>query len=153
MNLSFEVMASFEAPGGALGAQAPAGPPAAAPLSGEGFSLDYVTVDFLLQDLTGVPGPDGSSRRPVVLGSYPNPFSQSATIRFDLPKRQAVTLRVFDIQGRRVRDLFVRESLVGPQEFEWDGKDDDGRAAPAGVYFFRLETDGLVDSRKIVLRR
>jgi len=143
MNVTFQVLASPSA--GKDGAGAP-------PV-GNSFPVDYVTVDFLLTDITGLPGPGGPPQKPVVLGSYPNPFSSSTSLRFELSGTQNVTLRVYDLQGRRVRDLLVDRPLSGKQEQSWDGLDDGGRRAAAGVYFFRLETPGFVDSRKIVLRR
>ena len=64
-----------------------------------------------------------------------------------------MTLKIYDVQGRRVRDVLVDAPRVGRQEIAWDGRDDEGMPAPAGVYFFRLATEGLTESRKIVLRR
>jgi hypothetical protein len=124
-----------------------------APLVPAGFRLDFLTIDLLLDPVTGVPDPEGSPRRPVVLGTYPNPFAGTSRIGFELPRMLAVTLRIFDVRGRRIRDLLVERRLVGRQEVPWDGRDDRGVAVPGGVYFYRLETEGLTESRKIVLRR
>ncbi len=53
------------------------------PTTPAGFLLDYVTVDFLVAQTTGVPDPGGDPRKPTLLGSYPNPFTQSARIAGD----------------------------------------------------------------------
>jgi hypothetical protein len=124
------------------------------PGQGPGFALDFLTVDFLLNEATDIEDPDETSPpRLVLLGSYPNPFLDRARIAFELPRRQEVTLRIYDVQGRRIRDVQDGELRAGKQELVWDGRNNEGETVPAGVYFYRLSTRGLVESRKIILRR
>jgi len=79
----------------------------------------------------------------------PNPFGASTQLRYALPVPGAARLDLFDVQGRRVRTLIDGSLPAGPAQVEWDGRSDTGAAAPAGVYWARLETvDGVV-SRKI----
>jgi hypothetical protein len=52
-----------------------------------------------------------------------------------------------------VRTLLDRPLEAGPHAVGWDGVDDGGRPAPAGVYFYRLEADGRSFTRKLVLSR
>jgi hypothetical protein len=69
----------------------------------------------------------------------PNPFSSSTVIRFVLPETGPVRLSVFDVQGRKVRDLVRSVLAAGPQRTVWDGRDEKGRRCGSGVYLYRLE--------------
>ena len=108
----------------------------------------------LLNEATDVNDPPGTSPpKLVLLGSYPNPFAASTRIAFELPRKQEVSLRIFDVQGRKIREIAVPNPHAGKQEVIWDGMDDSGEDAPAGVYFYRFSTEGLVESKKLILRR
>jgi hypothetical protein len=83
--------------------------------------------------------------------SEPNPAAGRARIPFSLPTGAPapVRLAIYSLDGRRVRWL-VRETLgSGPHETTWDGLDDAGQPARAGVYFTRLEWRGRIATRKL----
>ncbi|MCI0699086.1 putative Ig domain-containing protein [candidate division KSB1 bacterium] len=91
--------------------------------------------------------------------SYPNPLrlagaSTMGTIRFGLPTTAAVRLTIFDLSGRLVRTLVAGQSLdAGYHEAQWDGADEQGRSAAAGIYIYRLEAANFITSRKLILLR
>lgn len=85
------------------------------------------------------------------LVNWPNPFNPSTDIRFTVHRAGAGSLRVFDVQGRVVRTLFVGDFATGPQQFTWDGRDDAGDGVASGVYLYRLEVADEVGSRKMML--
>lgn len=84
----------------------------------------------------------GGSDTPVafrITGAIPNPFNPMTTIRFELPSERRVDLKVFDASGRMVRELLRGVMYpAGRHSVEWDGRDESGRIASAGVYFCRL---------------
>ena len=72
-------------------------------------------------------------------GAAPNPFNPSTLLRFDLPRPGLVDLALYDVAGRRVRTLARQAPLpAGAHAARWDGRDDAGRVAAAGVYFAAL---------------
>jgi hypothetical protein len=75
------------------------------------------------------------------------------TLRFSLGGAGHVSCRVFAADGRSVRGLVVGDMPAGEHTIRWDGLDDAGQAAPAGVYFVRVETTDGVQSAKVVLAR
>jgi hypothetical protein len=83
----------------------------------------------------------------------PNPARGGATLAYALPRAGAATLRVFDLAGRLVRTLVAGDRPAGPGAAVWDGRDEGGREAPAGVYFCRLEGAGGSVTRKLLLVR
>ena len=91
----------------------------------------------------GEKAPDG----PVALeGNYPNPFRNQTRIRFNASAATNVRLEVFDVQGKRVRVLLDAAVQAGQQEvsFHADG-------LPSGTYFYRLTTNGGVQTKSMVL--
>jgi hypothetical protein len=85
------------------------------------------------------------------LVNVPNPFNPSTEIRFTVHRAGQGSLRVYDAQGRLVRTLHAGTFAVGPQIFTWDGRDDAGQGQASGVYLYRLEVDGQVGARKMLL--
>ena len=81
--------------------------------------------------------------------SYPNPFNPSVVIPLDLAKDAAgVSLTVYDVLGRRVRQVWDGPLGAGTHRFVWDGRDEAGKAVAAGVYIYKVEVDGRVEAKK-----
>ncbi|MEQ1832136.1 MAG: cytochrome c peroxidase [Candidatus Eisenbacteria bacterium] len=86
------------------------------------------------------PVPSGLTRALLLSPSRPTPFRSNTLIAYELYTAARVRLTVFDAQGRSVRRLIDGATqLAGPYSVVWDGRDDHGRPAAAGVYFYRLE--------------
>jgi len=65
-----------------------------------------------------------------------------------------VALRVYDVAGRLVRTLLDEERLAGRnQRVTWNGLDDQNRRVSSGVYFYRLEAEGVSLTRKMVVMK
>jgi len=84
---------------------------------------------------------------------YPNPFSKSSTISYQLPMKGNVTLRVYDLSGRLVRLLLSGEQDSGYYVVAWDGSDGNGIKVPRGIYLIRLQAGGHTSMHKVVLLR
>jgi len=83
--------------------------------------------------------------------NYPNPFNPKTTIAFTLDRSGPVKLQVFDVQGRLVRTLVNEIRTAGPYRIDWDGKDNAGRTAAAGLYMYRLVAGDMVQQKKMTL--
>ena len=106
---------------------------------------------FLL-NLDGVPyvgvGPPPAGPAGAVLGrAWPNPFHPSTTIPFRLEEAADVSIAIWDVRGRLVRQLVRGQQPAGSHQAIWDGNDDDGRALATGTYFYRMDIDGRPASR------
>jgi len=91
---------------------------------------------------SGIDGPTQTSGY-ILKQNQPNPFTGRTSIRFHVPERAAITLTVFNPEGRRVRELADRTITPGWHRLEWDGRTDGGRPAAQGVYYCRLRTNGF----------
>ena len=88
------------------------------------------------------------------LGSnYPNPFTDVTKMRFDLSKDGDALIEIYKVSGEKIRMLLYENANAGHYEVLWDGKDDQGRSVPAGVYIFQLKAGNYLHSRKMVLMR
>jgi len=94
-------------------------------------------------------GAGGSLRMQV----SPNPFNPRTVITFELPQAGAVDVAIYDLRGRRVRELWRGERTAGSHEVIWDGEDDAHRAQPAGVYMVRLWSGDTTVTRAVSLAR
>ena len=85
----------------------------------------------------------------------PNPFSTLARVSCALPigATDPVRVGVFTVEGRRVREIVSDRVISGRAEVVWDGRDERGDRAPAGVYVFRWAAGGHEVVRKGVLLR
>ena len=87
-----------------------------------------------------------------LLANFPNPFNGSTRIEFVLTTAQQVQLVVYNLAGQRVRLVLDEARPAGLGAAAWDGRDDEGRLAPSGVYVYALHGGGT-KARKLVLLR
>ncbi|MDE2812147.1 MAG: T9SS type A sorting domain-containing protein, partial [Gemmatimonadota bacterium] len=80
--------------------------------------------------------------------SYPNPFNPAVVIPLDLATDAAGALTVYDVLGRRVRQVWQGPLRAGSHRFVWDGRDEAGKAVAAGVYIYKVEIDGQMEAKK-----
>jgi hypothetical protein len=106
-------------------------------------------------DFTDVEDGEDIPTEPVIIlrQNYPNPFNPMTTISFDLPRSENVTLVVNSVQGKLITTLLDAYLLAGPYDITWDGRDDQGREMPSGVYFYSLEAGDESAAGKMVLMR
>ena len=111
----------------------------------------YVKYDPSAVTAVGDPPRTGSR---LALLAQPNPAFGRITASFSLPSAvEHADLRVFDASGRCVTTLLSGPLAAGSQRVEWTGLDDNGRTAPAGIFFLRLDTGRETVSRKVLLVR
>jgi PKD repeat protein len=80
------------------------------------------------------------------LGNYPDPFNPVTVIAFKLPEASQTRLQIFNVQGQRVAVLEDGHLEAGIHRYRWDASQ-----ATSGVYFYRLEIPGRMETRKMVL--
>jgi uncharacterized lipoprotein YddW (UPF0748 family) len=84
-----------------------------------------------------------------LLPNYPNPFSETTTIRYELKKGGRVNLKIFNISGSEVANLIQQQQIEGTHETEWRAND-----LPNGVYICTLTLDGgAAVSQRLILSK
>jgi hypothetical protein len=83
--------------------------------------------------------------------NFPNPFTASTSIRYDIRNAGYVTLAVYNVIGQEIRRLVDRPHAPGTHVIRWDGLDATGHTLPDGVYFYRVTFDDTQARRKMIL--
>ncbi len=78
--------------------------------------------------------------------NYPNPFNPETKINYQLPLSGMVKLSVFDITGKLVKELVNANQNAGSYEVNFDGS-----GLSSGIYFYKLETENFIQTKKMVL--
>ncbi len=81
----------------------------------------------------------------------PSPFSSSTKINYYLSDCSSITLDIYDINGRKIRNLLSRVENPGLHSIIWDATDKLGKKVSEGVYFCFLVIDSNIISRKIIV--
>ncbi len=114
-------------------------------LDGTVHVFDAVLVDLRLTDAGSEPGVPTTF---TLLQNFPNPFNPSTTIRYGLPSQSHVTLTVFNALGQQVAQLVKGEQGAGYHEVRFDGS-----GLSSGVYFYRMQAEGFMETRRFLLVR
>ncbi|MBI5404040.1 MAG: T9SS type A sorting domain-containing protein, partial [Ignavibacteriae bacterium] len=78
--------------------------------------------------------------------NYPNPFNPSTSIKFDLSGNENVTLKIFDLNGKEIAVLINEKLESGSYLLIWNASQ-----YPSGIYFYKLQTEKFVETKKMVL--
>ena len=110
----------------------------------------HVLKSSVAEQMTAVLTPAAAQPAHHRLGdSYPNPFNPAVMIPLELATDAArVSLTVYDVLGRRVRQVWQGPLQAGGHRFTWDGRDDAGKDVAAGVYLYQVEVDGRGEAKK-----
>ncbi len=87
------------------------------------------------------------------LQASPNPLTDGTNLSFQITGDSPLTLEIFDIAGRLVRDQELGALLAGSHTHYWDGRDEKGSALASGVYFVRLSSTEFEASTRVILIR
>jgi RecA/RadA recombinase len=82
---------------------------------------------------------------PALVGSYPNPFRQQATIAYDVAEESDVRLVVYDMLGRKIKTLVDERQSAGRQKATLQA-----RSLSSGVYVFRLRIGDHMETGRLV---
>ena len=77
--------------------------------------------------------------------NYPNPFNPVTRIKYSVPKTSYLTIKVYDVMGREVATVFDGVQQAGNYTAILDGSN-----LTSGIYFYKMETNGFVETKKMV---
>jgi len=83
--------------------------------------------------------------------NFPNPFNATTTIHYSMPENSQVKIVIYDLFGRRVKELHNSFETAGYKSVTWNGTDDSGRSAASGVYFYLIESPRFRAVKKMLL--
>jgi hypothetical protein len=83
--------------------------------------------------------------------NYPNPFYLATQIRFSLKQQSDVHMLIYNLSGEAVKNLSAANLFPGLHQITWDGKDDQGKALPSGIYFCTMKAADYQAVKKMQL--
>jgi hypothetical protein len=83
--------------------------------------------------------------------NYPNPFTSSTTIGYELAEPSRVTLKIYNAQGQVVRILIDEHRITGKWSVTWDGRNGSNQPAGPGIYIYELQAGDQTESRMMLL--
>ncbi len=90
----------------------------------------------------------------VLQQNYPNPFNPETKISFSLSKDvKDINLSVYNLKGQKVKTVFEGKAIKGLHELTWDGKDDNQISVASGIYFYRLNSGNVTQTKKMILMK
>jgi len=115
-----------------------------------GFDPDY----FKPSDITAISQPEGEYKTVNVLSqNYPNPFTYSTTIEFEIVNSTNIDLVIYNMSGEKVKILADTNYSPGKYSLTWDGTNSSGSKVARGMYFYILMADNQKISKKMIYSR
>ncbi len=88
---------------------------------------------------------------PRLYPNYPNPFNPVTNIGFQISDFGLVKLIIYDITGREITTLVNKKLSPGDYIVQWDGRSKTGEPVASGPYFYRLQADNFLQTRRMLL--
>ena len=85
--------------------------------------------------------------------NHPNPFNPNTEIRFTIPNAGHVSIKIYDMNGKLVKNLVSEQKAAGVYSISWDGQDKNGFKVTSGVYFYRINAGEFTMSKKMILMK
>ena len=83
--------------------------------------------------------------------NYPNPFNPQTNIKFELNKLEEVSIKIYNVLGKEIKQLLQENLPSGGHNIQWDGKDNEGNSLPSGIYFIQMIAGSYQKTIKTVL--
>ncbi len=86
----------------------------------------------------------------ILINAYPNPFKQDVNINYQVKEKGLVTITIFDVSGRKLKELVNMEQSAGEYTIAWDITNDNGAKIKDRILIYRIETSSYSKSGKLL---
>jgi len=87
------------------------------------------------------------------LNIYPNPFNPTTTIQYQIPEMSNVELKIYDILGTEIWNLYESEKSAGTYKLKWNGVNNFGQKISSGIYILQISAGNYTKSFKMMLMK
>lgn len=81
-----------------------------------------------------------------LFNNYPNPFNPVTNIKFDIPQKSFIVLKIYDVIGKELAILINEKLDAGSYIYQWGASE-----FPSGVYFYKIEANNFIETKRMVL--
>ncbi|MBC8526237.1 MAG: T9SS type A sorting domain-containing protein [Candidatus Cloacimonetes bacterium] len=117
----------------------------------------YGSAELYAYEEIGIDEQENEQTSLSLLQNFPNPFDVSkaeyTTISYSLLKPSDVEISIYNIKGQIVKTFRIPNSESRIPNIVWDGKDENGKYLPDGLYFYKLKADKYTSTKKMILMR
>ncbi|NIV15439.1 MAG: T9SS type A sorting domain-containing protein, partial [Aliifodinibius sp.] len=107
---------------------------------------------YIRNPITGIKIPINLPNKFHLAQNYPNPFNISTRIRFNLPKRERISLTIYDVTGKEVISLINKQMYApGEHTIKWNGLTNNGKEVSSGIYLYLLQSGASREVCKMLL--
>ncbi|OYD16782.1 hypothetical protein CH333_02715 [candidate division WOR-3 bacterium JGI_Cruoil_03_44_89] len=117
------------------------------------FDKYYMYRQVYLSPEVGIAEDESGPKVCMLRQNYPNPFSRTTAIRYELPRKTHTVLKVYSLTGQVVKTLVEGNVEAGIHTVYWDGTTDGNMKVANGVYFYRIKAEGFSETRRMLLVR
>jgi photosystem II stability/assembly factor-like uncharacterized protein len=78
--------------------------------------------------------------------NYPNPFNPSTIIKYEIPNKQQVSIKIYNVLGNEIESLINEVQSAGIYEVTWNAAN-----LPSGIYYYKIHTENYSNSKKMLL--
>ncbi len=82
---------------------------------------------------------------------FPNPFSDQVTLAYELSSNEKVEISIFDITGKKIKNLINKTQSAGSYMVNWDGTGNDENSCGKGLYLYQIKTASWTKSGRLIL--
>ena len=118
-----------------------------------GAEIKFTAIDINLSNLVNTNDLTSIKPQSMLAQNYPNPFNPTTNIKFNISTAGKVNLNVYNVKGQLVKTLMDAYVSAGEHTVTWNGVDNSNNNVSSGVYFYKLENNGKVEMRKMVLMK
>jgi len=83
--------------------------------------------------------------------NYPNPFNPETTLYYYLPEQSFVSISIYDMFGREIKNLIKKTQEMGQWSIKWNATNNDGKFVSGGVYFYKIQAGAYLKTGKMTL--
>jgi len=84
---------------------------------------------------------------------FPNPFNPSVTLRYETFLSSDVKIDIYNIRGEKINSYHQQNVQPGIHDFHWTAISASGAIIPSGIYFYTIESNGIVHSKKLIFMK
>lgn len=116
----------------------------------EAYSNEPVNhVHVYTPPITSLHSPEpGPPENAILVKAYPNPFNGQVNIKIDLPKKEFITMHIFNITGQLI--FSVKKLITDQIIYNWNAKDNNNNSIPSGIYFAEIKSGTQLKIIKLV---